>query len=319
MIVALLTAAGLVFAGQESPGVEARAIQNAPLDAATRGALMAALQTRDYKRAEKLLVKAIEQNPKAASLLTLAAAVFFQDGEYMNAAIAMKKAEKLAPLDDANRFTLAMSYVRLKHPDWARSELEKLAKSDPRNPLYPYWLARLDYDDQMFAAAVEKLNRAIELNPEYMKAYDNLALSLEGLGKLDEAVRAYEKANELNSRQKPGSPWPPLNFGILLTRMGRYDEAERYLRESAGYDGRFAQAHYRLGVVLEKKSKLPEAVVELRQATALSPEYAEPWYALGRIYQQQGDAENAAKALAEFRKFKERSRPSSPAIPDTTK
>jgi Flp pilus assembly protein TadD len=297
-------------AGQESPGLQA--IESVPLDAPSRAELMEALQARDYVRAEKVLVKAIDRNPKAASLLTLAGSIFFLDGQYMNAAIAIKKAEKLAPVDNATRFTLAMAYVRLNRRDWARPELAKLAQADSRNALYPYWQARLDYDDQLFAAAVEKLQKAIELNPDYMKAYDNLGLSLEAMGKLEEAVRAYEKANELNSRQKPGSPWPPLNLGILLTRMGRYDEAERYLRESAGYDGRFSQPHYRLGIVFEKRGKPAEAVEELKRSTALDPSYAEPWYALGRMYQRLGDGKSASEALSEFQKLKKKQRPGEP-------
>src|SRR5712691_3686314 len=117
VLIGALFAGTMVSAAQETPGqgVEAGAVQNAPIDATVRVALMDALQARDYAQAEKLLLKAIDQNPKAASLLTLAGSIFFLDGQYMNSAIAIKKAEKLAPLDNGCRFTLAMSYIRLNH------------------------------------------------------------------------------------------------------------------------------------------------------------------------------------------------------------
>jgi predicted Zn-dependent protease len=84
------------------------------------------------------------------------------------------------------------------------------------------------------------------------------------------------------------------------------------LRESAGYDGRFAQPHYRLGIIFEKRGKLAEAVEELKRSTALDPSYAEPWYALGRMYQRQGDSKGASEALNEFQKLKKKQRPGEP-------
>src|SRR5207253_2081618 len=79
------------------------------------------------------------------------------------------------------RFTLAMAYVVLGRPDWARPELAALSAADPGNPLYPYWLARLDYDQEHYAEAVAGFRRALALDPAYARAHDNLGLSYEAL------------------------------------------------------------------------------------------------------------------------------------------
>ena len=81
--------------------------------------------------------------------------VFFLRGRPLNAAIALKKAEAIAPLDERSRFTLVMAYVALGHRDWARPELARLTAAAPASPLYPYWTARLDYDDGQYATAVK--------------------------------------------------------------------------------------------------------------------------------------------------------------------
>jgi tetratricopeptide (TPR) repeat protein len=287
-------------------------LQNAPLDPARRATLEAAIKSRDYARAETVLLEDIGRNPKSPQLLTLLGGIFFLDGKYLNAAIAMKKAEALSPLDDRNRFTLAMSYVTLNRRDWARPELEKLAQSSPRNALYPYWLARLDYDDLQFGAAVAKLQKAIQLDPNFMKAYDNLGLCYEALGNHDEAVRTYQDAIRLNRQKNPSSPWPPLNLGALLIKLGRLEEAESILKESLRYDPKFPQAHYQMGVLLEKQEKDSEAIQELNQAVALDPSYPEPHYVLGRIYRRLGDGKNAEMALSTFQKLKKGKRPESP-------
>src|SRR5213594_4272471 len=200
----------LYVRGQElrdipATGLIPGALEEAPLDPARRLSLQAAIKSRDYARAEALLLEEINRNPKSPQLLTLAGGIFFLDGKYLNSAIAMKKAEALAPLDDRSRFTLAMAYITLNHRDWARPELEKLARNDPRNALYPYWLSRLDYDPMQFTAAVANARKAISLNSRFVKAYDNLGLSYEALGKFDDAVEAYRQAVRLNRESQPGS------------------------------------------------------------------------------------------------------------------
>jgi tetratricopeptide (TPR) repeat protein len=287
-------------------------LQNAPLDPARRGTLEAAIKSRDYTRAETLLLEDIGRNPKSPQLLTLLGSIFFMDGKYLNAAIAMKKAEALNPLDDRSRFTLAMSYVTLNRRDWARPELEKLAQRSPQNALYPYWLARLDYDEMQFGAAVTKLQRAIQIDPNFMKAYDNLGLCYEALGNHDEAVRTYQDAIRLNRQKNPSSPWPPLNLGALLIKLGRLEEAESILQESLRYDPKFPQAHCQLGILLEKQKKDTEAIQELNQAAALDPSYPEPHYVLGRIYRRIGDGKNAQMALSTFERLKKGKRPERP-------
>jgi tetratricopeptide (TPR) repeat protein len=165
------------------------AVERLPLEPAQRAAVRQAIKARDYPRAETILVDEINKNPKAPQLLTFLGSLFFLDGKYLNTAIAMKKAEAIEPLDDRNRFTLALSYIILNQCDWARPELEKLARANPREPLYPYWLGRLDFDAQQFKAAAANLRKALELDPTFMKAYDNLGLTYEVLAQYDDAIR----------------------------------------------------------------------------------------------------------------------------------
>jgi tetratricopeptide (TPR) repeat protein len=263
-----------------------------------------ALRTGAYDRAEALLLEAAEAKPQSAEVLRLLGGVFFVRGRPLNAAVAFKKAEALAPLDERSRFTLVMAYVALGRRGWARPELAKLVEAAPANALYSYWTARLDYDDGQYATAVMGLLRAIELDPRFMRAYDNLGLCYEALGRFDEAVRSYEEAIRLNGGQKTRSPWPSLNLGLLLSRLDRPDEAEVLFRESLACDSSFPQAHYRLGITLEKKGRATQAVAELEEAARLDPAYAEPQYALARLYRRGGDGEKAERALLRFQQLK---------------
>lgn len=272
--------------------------------------LETALNQRDFERAEMILVQEAESDPKSlrsSKLLANAAGIFFLDGKYMNAVIAWKKADAIAPLDEPSRFTLAMAYVKLSRRDWARPELEKLAAVQPRNPLYIYWLGRLDYDGRDYAAATDRLQRVIELDPKMMRAYDSLGLCYDYLGKFDEAVKVYGRAVELNKLQPKPSPWPHLDLAVSLISLNRLSEAEKNLREAIGYDPKLPQAHYQLGRVLEMEGQYQAAVQSLAQAVTLDSAYPEPHYLLGRIYHRLGNEPLSKGEIDLFQQLKKAS------------
>ena len=280
--------------------LDARDLDAAGLAVDRRALIAQALAGGAYEQAQVMLVEEATRNPRSPELLRLLGGVYFVRKEFLGSAIAFKKAEALAPLDERSRFTLAMSYVVLGRRDWARPELQRLSQSAPRNPLYLYWNARLDYDDGKYAAAVDGLLQTIALDPRFVKAHDNLGLSYEALGRNDDAIRSYQEAVRLNREVAAHSPWPPLNLGLLLSRLDRLDEAEPLFRESVRLDPRFPQGHYQLGTALEKKGRAAEAAEELEEAARLNASYAEPQYALARLYRRSGNAEKADRALERF-------------------
>jgi tetratricopeptide (TPR) repeat protein len=294
--------------------LDARDLDAAGLAVNRRALIAQALAGGAYEQAQAMLVEEAKRNPRSPELLRLLGGVFFVRREFLSSAIAFKKAEALAPLDERSRFTLAMSYVVLGRRDWARPELQKLSQSAPRNPLYLYWTARLDYDDGKYAAAAAGLLQAIALDPRFVKAHDNLGLCYDALGRFDEAIRSYQEAVRLNREVAARSPWPPLNLGLLLSRLDRLDEAEPLFRESVRLDPRFSQGHYQLGTALEKKGSAEEAVKELEEAARLDASYAEPHYALARLYRRSGNAEKADRALERFLALKKqkKEKPTSP-------
>ncbi len=269
-----------------------------------------AFKRRDYKNAEALLVEEAGRDPKsvrAAKLLVMAGGIFFLDGQYLNSAIAWKKAEAIAPLDDPSKFTLAMAYVKLNRRDWARPELEKLAADHPQDPLYLYWLARLDYDAQNYAAAITRLKRVVELDPKMMRAYDSLGLCYDYLGQSNEAIKHLNRAVELNRLQTKPSPWPHVDLAVSLVSVNQLADAEKDLREALSFDSRLPQAHYQLGRVLEMQGRYQEAVQSFKQAIVLQPAYPEPHYLLGRLYHRLGDDQLSKQEIAQFQELKKAS------------
>ena len=269
-------------------------------DAITRG-----LKAGDYETVEEALVRLIGQDPKSQRLLTFLARVFFIDRKPLNCAVALKKAERLEPLKESDRFTLALCYVILKWYDWASEEFSKLEKSNPGNVLYPYWQGRIAYDKYAYAEAIEKFKKSLELDPGFTRAYDNLGLCYQAMSDDESAMKYFEHAVALNRSRLPSSPWPPLNYGMLLLKQGLTDEAEPYLVEAVRLGPGMALAHHQLGVALEKQEKYTDAIDEMKKAVELDPTYPEVHFTLAHVYKQLGNKDRADLEFNTFQKLKQ--------------
>ena len=272
--------AGAAAARRARSAGRRRAIRGPRLRAPGAGELDRALAAQDWPRAEQLLAQAIERSPRSSALLKQIAGVFLADRRPLNAAIALKKAEALAPLDPESRFRLVLAYVAMGQREWARPELERLVAAAPETAIYRYWLGRLDYDAGQYAAAVAHLQAAAIRDPSFPRTFDNLGLCYEALNQIDLAIAQYREAVRLNRLAADPSPWPAINLGSALARGGAYEEAETVLREAVRIDPAAAPAQYHLGTVLEQTNRPDEAIKALRAAADADPAYADPLYAL---------------------------------------
>ena len=159
-----------------------------------------------------------------------------------------------------------LAYVRLRRPDWAQPELERLVQEDPKSPEYRYWLGRLAYDAGKYAQAIARFEESLARDPHFMRAHDNLGLCYEQLDDPDRAIEHYREAVRLNREAHSRSPWPPTNLAALLRQRGGQEEAGTLLHEALEYDEGFAKGHYELGVLLDEQGKTAESVRELERA-----------------------------------------------------
>lgn len=273
------------------------------LTPAEASALAKAESAHDFPAAEKLLLDAIDRDPHsphAARLLAYAGSVYFLDHDYLNAAIAWKKSEAITPLLPPLQFSLAMAYIRMAHPDWARKVLESLAAQNQKVALYPYWLDRLDYDGHQYSDAAQHFQHAIELSPGMVRAYDKLGLCYYYQNKNALAVENFKKAIELDRTSPKPSPWPYLNLAITQQFLNQLSDAEANLRQAIRLDPGLAKAHFQLGSVLEDSKRPEAALVELREAARLGASYPEPHMAMARIYRKLGEEPAAREEVQSY-------------------
>jgi Tfp pilus assembly protein PilF len=134
--------------------------------------------------------------------------------------------------------------------------------------------------------------KATELDPRRYDAYYNLALALERSGKAAEAESAYRKTLELRPEYTPAA----LNLGALFYSERRYGEAVTVYRSAVARDPRSVAARNNLAEAYRASGDRANARREFETVLKENPDYAPAHYGLGVLFDDdQGDRRRAAE------------------------
>jgi tetratricopeptide (TPR) repeat protein len=115
--------------------------------------------------------------------------------------------------------------------------------------------------------ALRHYERAIALRPDYAPAYSNLGTALRAKGRRADAVAAYERAISLRADY----PEAHYNLANVLTDEGRTKEAAQHFRVALQAMPGSADVHNNLGIALADEGKRDDAITEFRAAVAADP------------------------------------------------
>ena len=83
------------------------------------------------------------------------------------------------------------------------------------------------------------------------------------------------------------------NLGLLLHRMGRYDEAREAYDTAVAQDPECAEAAYNLGSLAEDEGDVEAAITQYRRALEVSPDYADAHFNLAAALARTGRSADA--------------------------
>lgn len=122
---------------------------------------------------------------------------------------------------------------------------------------------------KQYKPARDKLEKAIEQNPDYLPAYKTLAYLYALLGLTEEAEEMYGEALEI----KPDDPDLSNSYGAFLCSLGKYDEAQEKL--SVAYSNPFYESVYlaqsNAGSCYIKQKQYKKAEALLRKSLRVQP------------------------------------------------
>jgi len=255
-----------------------RHVVEVPLAAyANVGLARIALVQGDAARAREILERVVADAPQFSSALRLLADVYRRLGRDSDADRLVYRANRLqpfAPYLDPMADTLAR--------ESRNSTLLLRVSSEANLAVNAEWAEYLT-------------RRALEFDPDNPEAVVKLGRVLRTVGRNAEALEYFQRYHQM----VPGDFLGLAHIGSCLSAMGRYEEAESYLRRAvAGIDD--PQTHYNLGLLLAVTNRTAEAIAEYEKALARDPMHADARLNMATALARLGRMDQAARTLTQL-------------------
>ena len=152
--------------------------------------------------------------------------------------------------------------------------------------------------------AFRYLKKGIESDPRVAGLWVNLGVLYSRNGHYDMAERAYRQALSVDASNKSAL----VNLARALKKLGREKEAERYLRKVAYYRDRNPYYHSYRAQTAYKEGRLNDAMDHLAAAIRLKKDEHQFYYLRGVIHQQMGELDLASRDYRKARDTAEQAR-----------
>jgi len=143
-----------------------------------------------------------------------------------------------------------------------------------------------------FDGAIAAYRAALQVNPEFKKASNNLVVVLVRAGKSDEAIQHARQL--LAARPDDGDRY--FTLGLAQSEQD-INGAIASFRRALELDSRHALARYNLAMALNRSDRTAEAIDQLKQTLPIDSR-PETHYMLGVMYFHQGEFDNASRELS---------------------
>jgi tetratricopeptide (TPR) repeat protein len=174
------------------------------------------------------------------------------------------------------------------------TSLARLQNAPPPKAFRQMEKAQEALDSGDLVAGVKRLEKAIEIHPNFIEARNNLGVQYARLGRWKDAAVEFEQAAELD----PAAALPHLNLALALQQLGEAEGAVANAEEAARLAPHDSGTHFNLGSILAQQGKrLSDAVRHLSRAEAAYPTAK---IIKAEALLQQGKAADAQAALRGF-------------------
>lgn len=201
-------------------------------------------------------------------------------------------------IEDSNKaethYKMGYSFFQDNDLKKAYVEFQQVLELDPRHKgaLNATGLVLMSREFAEYEDAVNYLNRAISIDPDYSEALNNLGVVYVRMEKWDRAIRYFKRALENQIYLSPDKAYS--NLGYAYYKKGDYVNAENTLKKAISRYSNFPQHFYILGLVYMKTGKTRAAIDEFNNAVKLEHRFIEAHWELANAYLRVGDSGKAA-------------------------
>lgn len=239
------------------------ALQQGPQAELQQALGMAFMKSGQFKNALAELESAFKRNPKSTSTGTSLAALYLQLGQPAKAVQVAEQLNKTHKDQPGLQFLLGKALFEAGDLKGARAPLEAAAKADPRFLDPEVELARLDLRTGARPAAEARLTGALQRDPKHVALLSLLGQLKVSEGRLDEAQRWFEKADDHSAPDVIDHGMRLVEFHLAQGKVDRAREAMKRVTAKAPDATRVQIAQARIdlaaGDVKTAKSALTRA------------------------------------------------------------
>jgi serine/threonine protein kinase/Tfp pilus assembly protein PilF len=222
-----------------------------------------------FDEARQLLGKAVELDPTFASAYLDLSWLYFYLGDTKARNEALEKAKSFSEkATEKERLYIEAHYGYFieGNEEKRRGILEQMAKKYPREKGVHYWLGTFYSINKFLNEAVEELNTAIKLDPNYGEAINMLGYTYAEMGNFEKAIEYFKKYAFVS----PGDANPIDSMAEIYMRMGRLDEAISKYREALEIKPDFG-SDWKLSYISALREDYTEAMKWIDQYIAAAP------------------------------------------------
>ena len=179
----------------------------------------------------------------------------------------------------------------------AGESFARALRDDPSSAEAMYGLGSVYLKENKRAEARQSFERTVKLTASYPdtlpNAWNNLGLLAAEEGRLEEAVRDFQEALQLN----PESVIALENLGNAYRQQRRWNEAREAFQRALGVDPESAEANYGLAMVFAAADDTQRTYDYLQKALQVRPDYPEALNNLGILYMRSQRRDDAVATL----------------------
>ena len=257
------------------------------------------MNTIQIEQAIAKYTQQLADNPQLAEVHANLGDLYLQQQQWQQAKTCYQQAIKIDPEFALAHRHLAKIWTHLDDRQQAADHLNLAYKFQPElaTPQQHYELGQTLQRQNKPGRAIAAYRRAINLQPDFLEAYEALSQILLHQGEHERAIALYRRGVQQN-RQNPQFH---IALGKALAAAGKWQQANNAYQRACKLNPNLAELYYYWGISLAEVKKYIQAEAYYQKATALEENYWQAYCQLGKLWQEQAKWQKALNAYQKAR------------------